>query len=175
MQHDSDYGRHYLCKRNDGKLDTTALKYWIEEVAATCLNPQYHGGLVGSRGGFTYYITGYGYSGKYAIDLLEAAYRIFQQIKNIFINEEAIPSEIRKKIYEYLNYVSDKNTFSYSITNSMLLSDHLYTAWYHLQHNTTICKDLATDAKNTVAMEIVRTMLLDILLATLNTSNQIEL
>lgn len=153
--------------RKDGKEDTYMLNELVENVAVACLEQQYYGGLVGVRGGLTTYIKGYGKTGKYAIDILESAYRIWGEIIKLLEAEDSISEEVRIKVYEYLKCLCNKNSFSYSCTNRMLRVNFLYQAWRNLRDNNIIEKDILNDDNNKKSLKIAEVMLKDILLGVL--------
>lgn len=161
------YKKSYY-KRNDGKFDTYVLKkQYVEAVADACICERYKGGLVGERGGLTTYIKGYGKTGKYAIDLLEAAYENFERIISELDNTDKVPQEYKIELYEMLKRICSKYSFSYASTNKMISTNFLYVAWCKLRQNDKINKNFAADMTNGMALDIVEYVLEVIILSVL--------
>lgn len=159
--------------RADGKKDTKVLKkQFVEDVANACICSVYKGGLVGERGGLTTYIAGYGKTGKYAIDLLEAAYNQFNVLVDLFSKNNFDEEDIKIRIYEYLKLICNQYAFSYACTNKMINTSFLYDAWLGLQGNKNIINNFANDYDNSIALDIVYNMLSNIIIGMLDAAEK---
>lgn len=153
--------------RKDRKWDTRCLKKeCVENVAEKCVCSSFFGGLVGVRGGVTTYINGFGIVGKYAVDLLEAAYDVYNEIADKFCNSACIADDyglsLKQNTYELLKRICNSCVTSYSCTNSMFGTGFLYSAWSSLHKDSQVNKVLSDDSDNAKALEIVKYILQDI-------------
>lgn len=137
----------YIPNADIASYDTNLLfrvytKFLVERIQKAA----YFGGLVGSRGGLTTWINGFGPVGLYAIALLESAYSIRETIFNKLVkslepkvkelsalitsNDVTFnPEDMMQNIQVYYNRKLNDNFERLSITGNMVPRKYLYTAY----------------------------------------------